>query len=226
MHYRMLTAPQLEELNLRIATNADRLINSHLAKLRPTNSSRNRGRNPDERRGRPARRILNPLVGRIGPTTEWGRYPAFAMDILEGVARLDWHDREAGAAEASKPLSVRTLVDLLASVEQITTASIAAFIGAGPRHAQRYLKAIELAMPRLLADRPQGLIREARDADDKAGCPIHLRRMYIEKTYRALAKGEPLGQTAYCLMDQHNGLTGKAHYVDPDGLPRNLRRMY
>lgn len=60
-------------------------------------------------RGRPTKIITNLFHGYIGPTTYYGQYPHFAMDILEGIARLDWHDRPIGSGGSSKPLSVSVL---------------------------------------------------------------------------------------------------------------------
>lgn len=79
---------------------------------------------------------------------------------MEGIARLDWHDRPIGNGGSSKPLSVRHLADVLANLHVITTVSIMGALGIGTRHAQRYVKAIELAIPFLLASRPENLIQE------------------------------------------------------------------
>lgn len=111
-------------------------------------------------RGRPSKIIANTFYGFIGPTTGYGRYPFFAMDILEGIARLDWHDRPIGSGGSSKSLSVRRLVDILADLESISAASVMGQYGLGLRNAQRYVKAIELAMPYLLKGRPEELIHE------------------------------------------------------------------
>ncbi|UUW73638.1 hypothetical protein [Pseudomonas oryzihabitans] len=111
-------------------------------------------------RGRPRKTIDNPFFGHLGPTTLWERYPKFAEDVLEGIARLDWHDRPIGNGGSSKPLSVRHLADVLANLHIITTVSIMGALRIGKRHAQRYVKAIELAIPFLLASRPENLIQE------------------------------------------------------------------
>lgn len=111
-------------------------------------------------RGRPATVIVNPLQGFIGPTTEYGQYPAFAMDILEGIARLDWHDRPIGVGGSSKPLSVKRLVAILADLGVISAATAQNHYSLGLRQAQRYVKAIELAMPYLLKSCPASLVHE------------------------------------------------------------------
>ncbi|MCT8945613.1 hypothetical protein [Pseudomonas iridis] len=112
---------------------------------------------PKRGRGRPTKIIVNLFRGFIGPTTDYGQYPPFAMDILEGIARLDWHDRPIGSGGSSKPLSVKRLVGILADLEVVSAATIVAQYRLGLRQAQRYVKAIELAMPYLLKSRPDGL---------------------------------------------------------------------
>lgn len=215
----MLTPAELAALSQRLAANADRLIASRSPKNHSTAKQQPKLKTPDERRGRPPKRVQNPFAGHVGPTTEYGRYPAFALDIIEGIARLDWHDRKEGSLEASKPLSVRTLMELLASVDEVTTATVMELRGVNLRQAQRYVKAMELAMPRLLASRPSRLIAamESRAAQD--GCPIYLRRMYVEKTYRALSGEEPLDAVTYCLLDQYRKRSDSISYADADGLP-------
>ena len=111
-------------------------------------------------RGRPTKIINNLFHGFIGPHTYWGQYPKFAMDILAGIARLDWHDRAIGVGGSSKPLSVKRLVAILADLEVVSAATVTAQYRLGLRQAQRYVKAIELAMPYLLKSRPDDLIHE------------------------------------------------------------------
>lgn len=113
-------------------------------------------------RGRPTKIITNLFYGFIGPTTDYGQYPTFAMDILEGIARLDWHDRSIGSGGSSKPLSVKRLVAILAEHEVVSAAILMAQYRLGLRQAQRYVKAIELAMPYLLKSRPDDLSHEMR----------------------------------------------------------------
>lgn len=113
-------------------------------------------------RGRPTKLINNLFHGFIGPTTDYGQYPLFALDILEGIARLDWHDRPIGSGGSSKPLSVKRLVAILAELEVVSAATVIAQYRLGLRQAQRYVKAIELAMPYLLKSRPDDLSHEMR----------------------------------------------------------------
>lgn len=117
---------------------------------------------PKRGRGRPTKVIVNLFHGFIGPHTFWGQYPTFAMDILEGIARLDWHDRGIGVGGSSKPLSVKRLVAILAELEVVSAATVTDQYRLGLRQAQRYVKAIELAMPFLLKSRPDDLSHEMR----------------------------------------------------------------
>lgn len=175
----MLTPTQLAEMHERIGANADRLITKRTQKRRGAATPANKA--PGENRGRPAKKIPNPFAFQIGPATEYDRYPAFAMDIIEGIARLDWHDRKEGGSDAAKPLSVKTLMNLLSSLEEISTASVMVFTGLGQRHALRYVKALELAMPRLMASRPHRLIDAMGDRSAVERCPTYLRRIHIER---------------------------------------------
>lgn len=158
----MLSAAQLAALSAKIGANADRIIQTIPVRTAQSASRVEQQQAakpaPATRRGRPATRITNPFYGLIGPKTGFGRYPYFAMDIIEGIARLDWHDRPIGKGGSSKPLSVRSLMVILEEVEEVTTESVAAIIGTKTRHAQRYVKAIELAMPFLMKSRPAKLV--------------------------------------------------------------------
>ena len=109
-------------------------------------------------RGRPSLHIVNPFEGLIGQSTAFGQYPYFASDIIEGIARLDWHDRPIGIGGSSKPLSVKRLFGILSCLPVITAATVQEFLGLGLRQSQRYVKAIELAMPRLVKASPACLI--------------------------------------------------------------------
>lgn len=167
----MLSAAQLAALSARVGANADRIIQTLPAQTRQPALSveRQQPAKPATatRRGRPAKRITNPFYGLVGPKTEYGRYPSFAMDIIDGIARLDWHDRPIGKGGSSKPLSVRSLMGILESVEEVTAESVATIIGTKTRQAQRYVKAIELAMPFLMKSRPRSLVFEMDLPEDE-----------------------------------------------------------
>lgn len=154
-----LSQSELETLNTRIATNADKWLSKMLQQNKglsrtkePVQSKSNRGRQP--------KAAINPFYAIIGVTTYWGRYPVFALDIIEGVARLDWHDRPAEVAGKSMPLSVHDLAVILESLPTVTTEAVQHLLQLGERHARRYVKAIELIIPWMMKSRPRSLLNE------------------------------------------------------------------
>ena len=151
----LLTPNQLGELDHRIAARADALIAARTGRtqIKPKPSHEISPNN----RGRPPKSIANPFYLLIGPTTIFGRYPLFAMDILEGIARLDWHDRGTSTGGKSMPLSARNLVFILEHLEKVTSESVCQALRIGERHAQRYVKAIELIIPHMMKARPKSL---------------------------------------------------------------------
>ena len=168
----MLTSEQLAELSGRIGAHVDRLIEQHQRTqkkpaLQAEKQAKTSKQNPFERRGRPAKRIANPFYGLIGTNTGYGRYPFFAQEIIEGIARLDWHDRPIGKGGSSKPLSVHSLMVILGEVEEVTVERVAAITGTRTRQAQRYVKAIELAIPFLMRSRPKRLVFEMGLPEDE-----------------------------------------------------------
>lgn len=151
----LLSQAELEALNARVSANADRWLADNAPKAKSKNQLKlksNRGAKP--------KNIENPFYGFIGCTTLWGRYPAFAMDTIEGIARLDWHDRPTGIGGKSMPLSVRNLVVILENIPAITNVAVEDLLQLGERHARRYVKAIELIVPWMMKSRPQSLINE------------------------------------------------------------------
>jgi hypothetical protein len=152
----LLSPEELQALNDRIAANADRWLGQRVQENKVKSDSR-KGREPKSTRGRKPRSIDNPFYTFIGCTTEWGRYPVFALDIIEGIARLDWHDRPIGVGGKSMPLSVRNLAVILESLPVVTVATVMELLQLGERHARRYVKAIELTIPRMMACRPKSL---------------------------------------------------------------------
>lgn len=157
----LLTSNQLDELEQRIAARADALIAArtrHIQiKPKPPNEI------TPSNRGRPPKTIANPFYVFIGPTTSYGRYPLFAMDIIEGIARLDWYDRRTGTGGKSMPLSVRNLVIILEMLEKVTSESVSQTLRLAERHAQRYVKAIELIIPHMMRTRPKSLILDMEE---------------------------------------------------------------
>jgi len=151
----LLSPAELDALNARIAANAAQWLADNAPKPKAKAS-----RKPKSERGRKRKIIVNPFCGFIGCTTYWGRYPVFALDIIEGVARLDWHDRATGIDGKSMPLSVRNLVLIMESLPVVTNEGIQDFLQLRERHARRYVKAIELIVPRMMESRPRYLINE------------------------------------------------------------------
>jgi hypothetical protein len=152
---RTFTPSELKELDARIAANANKWLedNAPIAMAKITRKSKSA-------RGRQGKMIPNPFFGFIGCFTYWERYPVFALDIIEGVARLDWHDRPIGEGGKSMPLSVRNLAVILESLPIVTTETVQDLLQLGDRHARRYVKAIELIIPWMMKCRPRSLFNE------------------------------------------------------------------
>ncbi|HAO74705.1 MAG TPA: hypothetical protein DCW62_06735 [Pseudomonas sp.] len=184
----LLSSAALTELDNKIRRRADFLIS-----IRATSAPKPKAPAAPtlaraSKRGRPARIITNPFAGLIGPATGFGRYSYFSSDIIEGIARLDWHDH--GPDDVSKPLSVRNLMLILEAVEVVTTATVGELLGIGTRHAQRYVKAIQLAIPFLMKSRPKRLINDMEgnlpigletiweDTDPVPPCPVDLAKLH------------------------------------------------
>ncbi|KAE9649529.1 helix-turn-helix domain-containing protein [Pseudomonas sp. PB106] len=162
----LLSAAVLNELDTRIGANASKWLkdNAPVAKSKKLRQAKGAvGRKPT--------RIQNPFYWFIGAKTEWERYPAFALDIIEGVARLDWHDRPAGQGGKSMPLSVRNLAVILESLPIVTTDTVQDLLQLEERHARRYVKAIELIIPWMLKSRPRSLFNEMESIEpDRQPC--------------------------------------------------------
>ncbi|WBM33656.1 helix-turn-helix domain-containing protein [Pseudomonas sp. NY11382] len=151
----LLTATELHALDTRIAANAHRLLIKQTPNFETGQPSKQKST-----RGPKPKVITNPFFGFIGWDTRWGRYPGFAMDIIEGIARLDWHDRPIGVGGKSMPLSVRSLVRVLEILPAIHNEAIEETLQLKPRHSRRYFKAIKLIIPRMMNSRPRLLIHE------------------------------------------------------------------
>jgi hypothetical protein len=96
----------------------------------------------------------------LGPTTPYGRYPCFAQDIVEGIAWLDWHARPIDKGGKSMPLSVRKCFVILEVLDEVTTTGVQELFNYSQSQAQRYTKAIELAIPFMMQARPPRLIAD------------------------------------------------------------------
>lgn len=151
----LLSHSELKALNARISANASKWLedNTPASRVKITHK-------PKGTRGRKAKVILNPFFGYIGCFTCWGRYPVFALDIIEGVARLDWHDRPIESGGKSMPLSVRNLCVILESLPFVTNHAVEDLLQMGARHARRYVKSMDLIIPRMMKNRPVSLLDE------------------------------------------------------------------
>jgi hypothetical protein len=134
---------------------------------------------PKRGRGRPKTIINNPFYGHLDPTDKYddllGRYPPWAMNVVEGIARLEWYDPPrakspmgiSGAVELTdpsyqhaKPLSVSSIMCLLAALPVVTTEAVMEALQRKKRQAQRYVKALSMIIPRLMQCRPREVIAE------------------------------------------------------------------
>lgn len=152
----LLTPAELEALNARFSTNADQWLADKAATTKSKIKRKLKGN-----RGRKPKLIVNPFYGFIGPQTYWAPYPEFAMDIIEGVARLDWY----GEREQQLPLSVAKINYILGTLPVITNEAVEDFLQLGERQARRYVKAVELIIPWMMKSRPQLLISEMDGID-------------------------------------------------------------
>lgn len=90
------------------------------------------------------------------------------MDVIEGIARLDWNDHPIGIEGKSMPLSVRNLALIFESLPTISNEAIEDFLRLRERHARRYFKAVKLIIPWLMKFRPNSLIIEMDNTQPKA----------------------------------------------------------
>ncbi|WP_019411194.1 helix-turn-helix domain-containing protein [Pseudomonas psychrophila] len=153
----LLSPAELKAMSVRFEANAAQWLTENAPTAIATTTTM---RKPKSGLGRKPKSIVNPFYGFVGCTTHLGRYPVFAMDIIEGIARLDWHDRDIDVGGKSMPLSVRNLVLILESLSIVTNEVVEDLLQLRERHARRYVKAIELIMPWMMKSRPQDLINE------------------------------------------------------------------
>lgn len=162
----LLNPSQLAAFSARIGEIADQIIQQRLDSRgksnTPTAPTPSTTSPPKTRRGRPPKRIPNPFFGFLGPSAGYNRYPFFAQDIVEGIARFNWQDRKEDDEKggSSKPLSVRSMMVILERLEELTTIGVAEVIGTKARQAQRYVRALAFAIPFLMRSRPKRLIYE------------------------------------------------------------------
>ncbi|HCE6930710.1 TPA: helix-turn-helix domain-containing protein [Pseudomonas aeruginosa] len=152
----LLPPAEFEALNARISANADQWLADKTAKTKNKIE-----RKPKGNRGRKPKMIANPFYGFIGPHTYWEPYPEFALDIIEGVARLNWY----GEQEQQLPLSVAKINYVLETLPIITNDTVGNLLQLRERHASRYVKAVEMIIPWMMKSRPKFLISEMDGID-------------------------------------------------------------
>lgn len=118
----------------------------------------------------------NPFCGHLDVKDH---YEPWSEHILTGVARLD-HG-------GTRPLSVRTLYDVLEAVPELSTVTISEHLGVGPRMAQRYLAALHVALQYLMRSRPRWLrlamgetvpdMPESEPTSEGFVCPVQLAQL-------------------------------------------------
>lgn len=111
-------------------------------------------------RGRKPAEVCNPFTG-LGALLRADEeviraygYPAWLDDVLRGVASLDWYRPNA----RSIPLSVRHMLSILDRLPVITASGVVALLLVELRQAQRYVQALRMAMPHLVAGMPPGTL--------------------------------------------------------------------
>lgn len=139
----MLTIQELQNLEQRIARNADKLVNSS-KKIVIKESKETRGRKPKQLHNK-----LLPVFQdlRLELFEDDGNtWPLWIDDVFAGVSRLDWYRQ----SERSVPLSTGSLKTIFESLEYIDSASIANILSIGGRQARRYMQASILCYKYLL----------------------------------------------------------------------------
>ncbi|AZC28749.1 hypothetical protein PUP68_04855 [Pseudomonas chlororaphis] len=156
----MLTPAEVFELDKRIGARTDRWIANNIGRRQIPPKAITKTISKASTRGRRPKVIKNPFFTYIGPTTAYGRYPGFAQDVIEGVARLDWHARPIDSGGKSMPLSVRKCFVILEMLDEVTTVGVQELFSYSQSQAQRYMKAMELAIPFMMKARPPSLIAD------------------------------------------------------------------
>tara|TARA_R100001143_G_C3330873_1_gene119357 strand:+ start:84 stop:611 length:528 start_codon:yes stop_codon:yes gene_type:complete len=157
---------ELSKLNERLKARVRKLEKrkQRLASLAATPKVGGRGRKPEE--------VHNPFAGLKALLREdqetiraYG-YPAWLDDVLRGVASLDWYRPNA----RSIPLSVRHMLLILDQLPVITAAEVANLLLVEIRQAQRYVQALRIAMPYLVAGMPVGTLECIAALQEDAIC--------------------------------------------------------
>lgn len=179
-----LSVEELSRLNKAIQSNADRLISEHYKKLRSKPVIED-VYEPEKinKSGRKPAMLTNTVIDYIGKNTIYGLYAPWALDIIEGVARLDWDSKPSDSPLKSSPLSVRKLCLILSSQEEISTKEICSSFDMKERHARRYMQACKLMMPYLEKSIPNEVdikCVEWLDLHDLVPCPVQLAQLQYD----------------------------------------------
>lgn len=156
-----LSQEEINRLDKAIGSHADKLISAHYKSLKNKPRIEDVQQLKTSNAGRKPTMLTNTVVEYIGKTTPYGLYPYWALDIIEGVARLDWDSKPSDSPLKSSPLSVNKLCIIMSSMEDISTKEISTAFGMKERHARRYMQACKLMMPYLEKSVP---------AKNKIGC--------------------------------------------------------
>lgn len=156
-----LSQEEVNRLDKAIGSHADKLISAHYKSLKNKPRVEDVEELKTSNAGRKPIMLTNTVIEYIGKTTPYGLYPYWALDIIEGVARLDWDSKPSDSPLKNSPLSVNKLCIILSSMEEITTKGISLSFGMKERHARRYMQACKLMMPYLEKSVP---------ANNKIGC--------------------------------------------------------
>ncbi|NWC38634.1 helix-turn-helix domain-containing protein [Pseudomonas tolaasii] len=167
----LLTPEELAILDARIGANADALIAAY-EKNRPVIKVAAGGAG-EGKRGRPIKKFFNPFFRYLGPQSDYGRYPEFALNALTSIARMDWYGERKASAGKYMPLSVRKIMEVLERVETVTAWNVQDCLRLGKRQSQRYVKAVEMVIPLMMEARPKALIESMAGVERAWGEGVH-----------------------------------------------------
>lgn len=178
-----LSNSEVMRLEKAISKNADKLISDHYKSLKRKPVIEETEQPKLTKLGRKPAMLSNIVIDYIGKTTIYGLYPYWALDIIEGVARLDWDSKPADSHLKSSPLSVKKLCLILSSQEEINTKEISLSFDIQERHARRYMQACKLMMPYLERSIPNKVdikCVEWLDLHDLVPCPVQVAQLQYD----------------------------------------------
>lgn len=181
-----LSNSEVMRLEKAISKNADKLISDHYNSLKRKpviEDVQEETETKATKLGRKPAMLSNTIIDYIGKTTIYGLYPYWALDIIEGVARLDWDSKPTDSPNKSSPLSVKKLCLILSSQEEINTKEISLSFDIQERHARRYMQACKLMMPyleRSVPNNPTIKCVKWLDLHDFASCPLQIAQLQYD----------------------------------------------